>query len=55
MYTGEYLLFQRQSKNFNLVLIFSDLGPLRCYVIGFISAILYGDNTSIDTSDKSIG
>ena len=34
---------------------FLDLGPPRCHVPGLISAILHGDNTSTDTTDKGIG
>ena len=34
---------------------FSNPGPPRCYEQGSISAILWGDNNSIDTTDKARG
>ena len=35
------------------ITIFLDPGASCCYVLRIISAILYGDNSSIDTTDKA--
>ena len=42
-------------SSLNIRIIFLDPGPLGCYTLGLISAILRGDNNSIASTDKARG